>query len=251
MVWMNSSPSMSLMCHDKAFSVELFQRGFSQQTGTMRYAISLPQFQQKCAQMSALNQCNSLAPNLLPGMPQLCEARCSCECFLGFKSPSECRDVKVFNPSAPSYHNSQSQAYYVQYGRMEREHMSSVTMKLSMVCSPLWFSVYQGEWGRLPLYSTRDWLLIGKQDNQPYSLCIQWLRCQLNFSLICSSIICLRGNQYMSFPSTLECLLLTITDGRIRPSLCMFNMLYLTSLSDVTVVTSIQECPWFKMAAPI
>ena len=31
-----------------------------------------------------------------------------------------------------------------------------MSKKSSMVCSPLWFSVYQGEWGRLPLCSLRD-----------------------------------------------------------------------------------------------
>ena len=54
--------------------------------------------------------------------------------------------------------NSQPQACYVQHKRKKREHMSSVSMKSSMVCPPPWFSVHQRERGRLPFCPIWDWL---------------------------------------------------------------------------------------------
>lgn len=90
----------------------------------------------------------------------------------------------------------------------KKDHKSSMSKKSSMVCSPPWLSVHQGEWRRLPL---RPASKLADKRNQPYSLSIQ-VRCQLSFSLIRSSIMCLGGNR---FPSTPDSLLLTITDARI------------------------------------
>ena len=50
---------------------------------------------------------------------------------------------------------------------------------------------------------------------QPYSLTIRWMRCHLNFSLLRSSIMCLRGSRYSRFPQTPDSMVLAIHQSKI------------------------------------
>ena len=53
------------------------------------------------------------------------------------------------------------------------------------------------------VFNTRLASKLADKRNQPYSVSFNWIR---------SSIMCLRGKRYMSFPSTPDSILLTTTD---------------------------------------
>ena len=74
--------------------------------------------------------------------------------------------------------------------------MRNVFTKLSMVALLLWFFSNSGGMGKAAtiMYKHLAHLLSAKR-NSPYSLVMGWLRCCLGFSLVHSSVRCLRGSR--------------------------------------------------------
>ena len=125
-------------------------------------------------------------------------------------------DVKVFNPSAPSYRKSQPQACYSQHERIKKRAYEQRINEIEHGSfTPLIFSTTGGMGKAATVFYKRLASKLAEKRKQPYSLCIRWLRCQLNFSLIRSSIMCLRGSRYRKFPSTPDSLLLAISESKI------------------------------------
>ena len=58
--------------------------------------------------------------------------------------------------------------------------------------------------------------IIAEKRKQTYSSTICWIRCQLNFSLIQSAIVCLRGSRCRYPPRVPESIELTISESKIK-----------------------------------
>ena len=105
-------------------------------------------------------------------------------------------DVKVFNPYAKSnqkftlascfshYEKSKKRAYEQRI--VEVEHGSF---------TPLVFSTTRGMGRLASIFYSRLALLLAEKRHQPYATTMGWLRCLLSFSLLRSSILCIRGTR--------------------------------------------------------
>ena len=103
-------------------------------------------------------------------------------------------DVRVFNPHArtnrhvqPSacYHrheNAKKRAYEQRVREVERASFTPLVMSLTVGLGREATSMYK----RIASLLTTKW-------DQPYSKIMGWLRCRLSFSLLRSSIMCIRG----------------------------------------------------------
>jgi len=116
--------------------------------------------------------------------------------FLGTWSATAFFDVRVFNPFAPSYHNtSLTQCYR----RNELEKRRAYDERIREVehgsFSPLVFSVAGGMGATAKVVYKRIASLIADKHNKPYSKTMNWLRCRLSFSLLRSAVMCLRGSR--------------------------------------------------------
>ena len=129
--------------------------------------------------------------------------------FWGRDRQSAFFDVRVFNPHAPCYHNSSLAQWY---RKNELEKKRAYEERVREVehgsFSPLVFSA-AGGMGRLAS------LLAEKRGNS-YSSTLHWLRCRLNFSLLRSAIMCIRGSRstFSTTPPT-ESMDLALHEGQV------------------------------------
>ena len=103
-------------------------------------------------------------------------------------------DVKVFNPTASSYRTTPVSSLYRQF---EKEKCRKYEQRIREVemgsFVPLVFSTFGGMSGCTNVvYKCLAYLLSLKR-GVPYSSVMAWLRCRLSFSLLRSTIACLRG----------------------------------------------------------
>ena len=105
-------------------------------------------------------------------------------------------DVKVFNPFAKSnqkfvlasrfnHHEWQKKRAYEQ--RVVEVENGSFT--------PLVFSTMSGMGRLASIFYSRLAMMLSEKRQQPFSSMMGWLRCQLSFSLLWSSILCIRGSR--------------------------------------------------------
>ena len=105
-------------------------------------------------------------------------------------------DVRVFNPLAHSY---RSLPLSTCYRRHEQEKKRAYDQRIREVehgCfSPLIFSVSGGMGPTAKVVYKKLASMIASKHNQSYSQTVNWLRCRLSFSLLRSSIMCIRGSR--------------------------------------------------------
>ena len=111
-------------------------------------------------------------------------------------------DVRVFNPHAPSNRSDSLAASYTHHEREKRrayeqrirevEHSSFV---------PAVFSTTGGMGKSATSLFKRIALLLAEKSGDTYSMIMASLRCQISFSLIRSSIMCLRGSNRLFAPA--------------------------------------------------
>ena len=136
--------------------------------------------------------------------------------FWGSTHHSAFFDVRVFNPNALSYKKSTPSACYSRHERSKRrEYQQRIIEMDGGSFTPLVFST-SGGMGKSALTFYR-WLasLMAEKHNQSYANTMKWIRCQLNFSLIRSSIMCIRGSRIHRFPNTPDSMLYTISEAKI------------------------------------
>ena len=105
-------------------------------------------------------------------------------------------DVRIFNPFAQSLHNtSLSQCYRQNELQKKRAYDQRVRELEHGSFSPLVFSTTGGMGPTATTVYKRLASLIATKHNKTYSKTIHWLRCRLNFSLLRSAIMCLRGSR--------------------------------------------------------
>ena len=93
-------------------------------------------------------------------------------------------DVRVFNPFAPGYDNTPLAQCYRRNKQKKRR-----AYDLTTGVDNIWRYGYQG----LVVYKRLASLIAEKHDTS-YHKRLHWLRCMLNFSLLRSAIVCLRGS---------------------------------------------------------
>lgn len=136
--------------------------------------------------------------------------------FWGGNYESVFFDVRVFNPFALSNrHSSVSAAYRHHENQKKRQYEQRVREVEHSSFTPLVFSLTGGVGPAASVFYKRFTLMLSEPT---YCTTINWLRCRLGFSLLQSSIMCLRGAR--SVTQTLNTHVaaavdLTITDSRL------------------------------------
>ena len=105
-------------------------------------------------------------------------------------------DVRVFNPLAHTYHFLPMATCYRRNEQEKRRAYDQRVREVEHGCfSPLVFSVSGGMGPTAKVVYKKLAAMIASKHSQPYSQTINWLRCRLSFSLLQSSIMCLRGSR--------------------------------------------------------
>ena len=103
-------------------------------------------------------------------------------------------DVRVFNPHAPT---NKQQCLASTYRRHEREKMRAYEQRVREVehgsFTPLVMSLSGGVGNAANVCYKRLASMLSDKWDQPYSTTLAWMRCKLSFSLLRSSIQCIRG----------------------------------------------------------
>ena len=103
-------------------------------------------------------------------------------------------DISVFNPLAPSKRHPSITTIYRQHESLKKRHYKQRIRDIEHSSfSPLVFSLTGGMGPTASVFYKRLASLLAEKWDQPYSSTIGWLRCRLTFSLLRSSIMCIRG----------------------------------------------------------
>ena len=132
-------------------------------------------------------------------------------------------DVRVFNPFAPTNLKHQLESCYRQHETEKRRQYDERVREVEHGSfAPLVFATSGGMGRQASVFYKRLASLIARKRNQPYSHVIGWIRCRPGFSLLRSSITCLRGTRstagFMPSPTYPEALDLTISEGQVPTS---------------------------------
>ena len=105
-------------------------------------------------------------------------------------------DVKVFNPFAKSNQKFALASCFTHHERQKkRAYEQRVVEVENGSFTPLIFST-TGGMGRLAsIFYSRLVMMLSEKRQQPFSSTMGWMRCQLSFSLLRSSILCIRGSR--------------------------------------------------------
>ena len=106
------------------------------------------------------------------------------------------------------------------YHRQEREKQRQYEQRVREVelgsFTPLVFSTTGGMAKTTTVAYKRLASLLAVKRDQPYSLVLSWLRCNLSFSLLRSAITCLRGaRSSRGLPARIGALDLAVSEGQV------------------------------------
>ena len=105
-------------------------------------------------------------------------------------------DVRVFNPTAKSYLNSDlSSAHKTNEQAKKRSYNRRVLSVDQGSFTPLVFSCYGGMSKECKTFYNRIAGRISEKRNINFSVAVNWLRTRINFHLIRSCLLCLRGSR--------------------------------------------------------
>ena len=130
-------------------------------------------------------------------------------------------DVRVFNPFAQSHRNtSLPQCYRRNELEKKRAYDERVREIEHGSFSPLVFSTSGGMGTTATVVYKRIASMLSEKQDQSYSKTMHWIRCMLNFSLLRSAIMCLRGSRSAQHcpagPSvSSDCMDLACSEGRV------------------------------------
>ena len=129
-------------------------------------------------------------------------------------------DVRVFNPYAPCYWSSTlAQCYWKNELEKKRAYEEHVREVEHGSFSPLVFSAAGGMGTIATVVYKRLAPLLAEKQGRSYSSTLHWLRCRLNFSLMRSAIMCIRGSRSTispdSTPPTTESIDLALYEGQV------------------------------------
>ena len=110
--------------------------------------------------------------------------------FWGGRFQSSFFDVRIFNPYAPS---NRSNPYRQHEGAKRRAYEERVREIEHASFSPLVFSTSGGMGASTTVTYKRLAFLLSLKWKTPYCKVMRWLRCILGFSVLHSTIMCIRG----------------------------------------------------------
>jgi hypothetical protein len=114
--------------------------------------------------------------------------------FWGLSRERTYFDVRVFNPYAPSNKN---QSLASSYRNQEKEKKRHYSQRINVIelgsFTPIILSSTGGYAREATVFYKRLASLLSESRNEHYNITISWLRCIINFSLLRSSIQCIRG----------------------------------------------------------
>ena len=103
-------------------------------------------------------------------------------------------DVKVVNPFASSYQNSQIQSVYKRCERQKRQKYEARIREVEHATfTPLIWSTSGGAGPACTWFLKRLACMLADKRDEPYSVTMAWLRCRISFSLLRASTMCIRG----------------------------------------------------------
>ena len=103
-------------------------------------------------------------------------------------------DVRVFNPYAPSNKHTSIAGAYKQHESLKKRHYEQRVREVEHASfTPLVNSTTGGLGPAATAFYKRLASMLADKWKQPYSSTLGWLRCRLSFSLLRSSIRCIRG----------------------------------------------------------
>ena len=137
--------------------------------------------------------------------------------FWGRDRQSAFFDVRVFNPYAQTYRNSSlPQSYRKNELEKKRAYDERAREIEHGSISPLVFSAAGGIGSTATVVYKR---LVADKRNTTYSTTLHWLRCRLNFSLLRSAVMCLRGSRTTGWQTncnhSTESIDLAYSEGRL------------------------------------
>ena len=125
-------------------------------------------------------------------------------------------DVKVFNPHAPPNNSFSTPACYALHEQIKWCLYEQRINEVELVSfTPLIFSPTGGMGKSAAVFYGRLANMIATKTKQPYSSTITWICCRLKFSLIRSSVSCLRGSRHISCPRLPDSTTLAVWKARI------------------------------------
>ena len=105
-------------------------------------------------------------------------------------------DIRVFYPFASSYQGSRLTALYRQQENRKRgEYGQRVRDVEHEYFTPLVFTTGGGMAAEATVFFKRLASLLSEKRNETYLCVMGWLRCVVSFSLLRSSLVCLRGTR--------------------------------------------------------
>ncbi len=115
-------------------------------------------------------------------------------CFWGSRHEKTFCDVRVFNPHAPSNRGTTLTSVYQKHERQKKNAYEQRVLQIEHASfTPLVFSATGGLGNEANTFYKRLASLLASKWNDSYSSTLAWLRCRLSFSLLRSSIRCIRG----------------------------------------------------------
>ena len=114
--------------------------------------------------------------------------------FWGGRHKRSFCDVRVFNPHAPTNRASSLSTTYRKHERLKKSAYEQRVLQIEHATfTPLMFSATGGLGNEANTFYKRLASLLSVKWDDPYSSTLAWLRCCLSFSLLRSSIRCIRG----------------------------------------------------------
>ena len=106
-------------------------------------------------------------------------------------------DVRVFNPCARSNHQASLQSTYRRHEQeKKRQYDQRIREVEHSTFTPLVFSTTGGMSRAATTFYKRLAAILSEKREIPYSQMMGWIHCQLSFSLLRASILCIRGAKF-------------------------------------------------------
>ena len=117
--------------------------------------------------------------------------------FWGGKFERAYFDVRVFNPHAPTNKQQSLSSTYKKHERIKiiayEQRVREIERGSFLQFTPLIMSLTGGLSNAANVFFKRLALMLSEKWDQPYSSTLTWMRCKLSFTLLRSSIQCIRG----------------------------------------------------------
>ena len=107
-------------------------------------------------------------------------------------------DVRVCHPSAESYKDLTPQKIYRQHEKEKKRMYASRVMEVEQATfTPLVFTTTGGMTPECQVYHKRLAELLSAKKGEDYSTTMSWIRTRISFSILRTSLLCLRGSRSM------------------------------------------------------